>query len=170
MTESGLGGERVLAMERINDNPAVGFIYTLLMTSLVADNAKVLTPIEKERFILADRNGFPLNGQIPRTTQVYGGTGNETITINGSNNLLVAGALVGTLTINLTSSAKVKNRQITIHVRGGVGQIVTVNFPVAPYVNYDNGAAGTITTKNIAVSANNQKMVIEFTDTYSYIN
>jgi len=140
------------------------------MTSLTADNAVVLSPIEKERFLLADKNGFPLNRQIPRTSQTYAGTGNETITINGSNNFLVTNALVGALVIDLTSAAKMRNRQITINVRGGVGQIVTVNFPAAPYLTYDNGAAGTITTKNIPVSANNQRMTIDFTDTYAFVN
>ena len=140
------------------------------MTSVVATDAVILTPMDKERPLLADKSGAPLNKQIPRTLQLYTGNGATPITFDGSNALFVTGALGGALTVNATTVNNLIGRAISIYVRGGVGQNVVINFPAAGYLVYNRGTAGTVTTLTIAASANNQNVVIDFHPTFSYIN
>jgi hypothetical protein len=144
------------------------------MTSLTSTDAVILGPMDKERPLLVDKNGAPLNKQVPRLQQQYNGAGGETILFDGSNSLFVNGvngALAGVLTINATSVANLRGRNIAIHVRGGVGQNVVVNFPVAGYPIYVTGAAGAgATTQTITANANNQVLRIEFGTNAAFIN
>ncbi len=141
------------------------------MTSLTSTDAVILGPMDKERPLLVDKNGAPLNKQIPRLQQQYNGAGGETILFDGSNSLFVNGALAGVLTINATSVANLRGRNIAIYVRGGVGQNVVVNFPVAGYPIYVTGAAGVgATTQTITANANNQVLRIEFGTNAAFIN
>jgi len=141
------------------------------MTSLTSTDAVILGPMDKERPLLVDKNGAPLNKQIPRLQQQYNGAGGETILFDGSNSLFVDGALAGVLTINATSVANLRGRNIAIYVRGGVGQNVVVNFPVAGYPIYVTGAAGAgATTQTITANANNQVLRIEFGTNAAFIN
>ncbi len=141
------------------------------MTSLTSTDAVILGPMDKERPLLVDKNGAPLNKQIPRLQQQYNGAGGETILFDGSNSLFVNRALAGVLTINATSVANLRGRNIAIHVRGGVGQNVVVNFPVAGYPIYVTGAAGVgATTQTITANANNQVLRIEFGTNAAFIN
>ena len=141
------------------------------MTSLTSTDAVILGPMDKERPLLVDKNGAPLNKQIPRLQQQYNGAGGETILFDGSNSLFVNGALAGVLTINATSVANLRGRNIAIYVRGGVGQNVVVNFPVAGYPIYVTGAAGAgATTQTITANANNQVLRIEFGTDAAFIN
>ena len=141
------------------------------MTSLTSTDAVILGPMDKERPLLVDKNGAPLNKQIPRLQQQYNGAGGETILFDGSNSLFVSGALAGVLTINATSVANLRGRNIAIYVRGGVGQNVVVNFPVAGYPIYVTGAAGAgATTQTITANANNQVLRIEFGTNAAFIN
>lgn len=141
------------------------------MTSLTSTDAVILGPMDKERPLLVDKNGAPLNKQVPRLQQQYNGAGGETILFDGSNSLFVSGALAGVLTINATSVANLRGRNIAIYVRGGVGQNVVVNFPVAGYPIYVTGAAGAgATTQTITANANNQVLRIEFGTNAAFIN
>ena len=49
------------------------------MTSLLALNARLPSAISRKRYLKADKEGVPLDKQVPRTYQVYEGTGGETI-------------------------------------------------------------------------------------------
>lgn len=140
------------------------------MASSIATDAVLLTPIDKERPLLVDKSGIPLNRQVPRTQQVYTGNGATPITFDGSNSLLITGALAGALTVNALTVNNLVSRMINVYVRGGVGQNVVINFPVAGYLVYNRGTAGAITTLTIAASANNQNVSIEFGATAAYIN
>lgn len=139
------------------------------MTSTTGKDAGLITPIEKKRFLQADKNGAPLNRQVPRTQQSYTGTGGETITLNGSNYLFVTTALAGVLTINCQDVSNLRGRLITIYVRGGVGQNVAFQFPAAGYPVYNTGTAGTVTALTVATSANNQRVQIEFGQNFGWI-
>lgn len=139
------------------------------MASQVATDAVLTTPIDKKRPLLGDKAGVPLNRQIPRTQQVYTGNGAVPITLDGSNSLLVTGALAAPLVVNATSVNNLIQRAIAVYVRGGVGQNVVINFPVAGYPVYSKGAAGTVTTITLPVSANNQNLFIDFGATAAYI-
>jgi hypothetical protein len=139
------------------------------MTSLTAKDAGLLTPVEKRRPLLADKNGFPLNKQVPKTQQAYAGVGGETITLDGSDALFVTVGLTGVLTINATDASNLRGRIINVYVRGGVGQNVVINFPAAGYPMYIGGAAGAATAYTIAANANNQKATIHFGTTFAYI-
>lgn len=140
------------------------------MTSVTAIDGVLLTPVEKRRYILADKNGAPLNKQVPKTQQIYSGVGGETITLDGSDNLFIITGLTGVLTINATNPSSLRGRRVNIFVRGGVGQNVVINFPAAGYPTYIGGAAGAATTHTIATNANNQKATIEFGITFAYVN
>ena len=138
------------------------------MTSVVGANAVVDKTLAKTRYLKVDKEGVPLNLQVPLTTQVVTATGG-TITFTGARIVPVLTALVGVLTINATSHLGLIGREITVYVRGGVGQNVVINFPAAGYPVYVNGVAGASTTYTIAASANNQAASIRFGPTAGFV-
>lgn len=140
------------------------------MTSLVASNAVLPNPIAKDRFIRCNKEGVPIDLQVPVSSQDLTGVTGGTIVPTGAGVIAVTGALATPLIINATNHLNLIGRTITVYVRGGVGQTVTINFPVAGYSTYTAGAAGTVTTLVLAVLATNQVTRITFTPTGAFIN
>lgn len=86
------------------------------MTSTLATNA-VLPSIGQSHFLRADKNGYPLQKQVPKTYQHYTGTGGETIVPDGSDIITVdASALTGNLTLNFTPNRNFIGRHIDLIV------------------------------------------------------
>ena len=132
------------------------------MTSPLALNAVILNSTDVPYYLRATKEGQPLDGQVPRTTQTYTGVGGATIIPAGSNNFHVSGPLTGVLTLNCTSRFNFINRVLVVTVAPGVGQNVVINLPAAPYLTHVKGAAAAVTTYTLAASANAQEIAIEF--------
>lgn len=131
------------------------------MTSTLSKKAIVVKPHETKYYIPADKNGFPLQGQIARTADVYTGTGG-TVVSTGKHDLFVNSVLASTLIVNMQDTAELTGRRITVTVRGGASQIVRLLFPAAGYTMYVDGGAATVTQYDIAVSANAQSVDVIF--------
>jgi hypothetical protein len=139
------------------------------MTSNVSKNAYLGTPSERQRFIKADKNGIPVDKQIPRTWENYSGAGGATVVPNGSHSYNVLGVLAGVLTINCTDVSNFVGRSLLVTVRGGATQNVVINFPAAGYDVRVKGAAGSVTSYTIAANANNQNIMIDFRSDGAFI-
>ena len=141
------------------------------MTSVLATNGIPQTPTSKNRFLKVNKEGIPLTLQVHRTTQQNTVVGPATLTFDGSNDVTVTNALTGAITFNATSVNNLIGREITIRVRGGVGQNVLVTLPAAGYPVYTKGVAGTQASPyTILANANNQTVVLTFTPTAGFIN
>lgn len=140
------------------------------MTSNLSKAAYVPTPSERQRFLKVDKNGFPVDKQIPRTWQNYSGAGGVTVIPDGSNSFNVLGVLAGVLTLNCTDVSNFIGRSLNVTVRGGATQNVVINFPAAGYDVRVKGTAGSVTTYTIAASANNQNALIDFRQDGAFIN
>lgn len=101
------------------------------MTNVLAVNAVVPKKIDTQYFLRATKQGFPINNQIPRTYQVYTGTGNQTINYDGSNEIRIFGqTLVGPLIINFGPQRRLRDmvgRLVTLNIIGPVTQSITLN-------------------------------------------
>lgn len=139
------------------------------MTSNLSKDAYVGTPSERKRYLRADKNGNPVNKQIPQTWENYSGVGGVTVVPNGSHSYNVLGVLTGVLTLNCTDVSNFVGRSLMVTVRGGASQDVVVNFPAAGYSVRVKGSAGTVTTYTIAANANNQSIMIYFRQDGAYI-
>lgn len=132
------------------------------MTSPLATNAVILNPNDIQYYLRATKEGQPLDGQVPRTTQTYTAVGGATIVPLGTNVLHVTGPLTGVLTINCTNRFNFINRILVVTVAPGVGQNVVINLPAAPYLTHVKGSAAAVTTYTLAASANAQQIAIDF--------
>jgi len=139
------------------------------MTSPVSKDAIVLTPSDRPRYLAVDKNGIPLTKQIARTWEDYTGVGGVTVVPDGSSSYNVLGVLTGVLTLNCTDVSNFVGRSLLVTVRGGASQNVVINFPAAGYDVRVKGSAGSVTSYTLAVSANNQSVVIDFRQTGAYI-
>lgn len=132
------------------------------MTSPLATNAVILNANDVQYYLRATKEGQPLDGQIPTTTQTYTGVGGVTIVPTGANNLHVSGPLTGPLVINCTSRFNFINRTLMVTVAPGVGQSVTISLPAAPYLTHVKGSAAAVITHVLAASANAQEVTVQF--------
>ena len=131
------------------------------MTSTLSKKALVPRAHETKYFVPADKNGFPLQGQIARTVDVYTGTGG-TIVSSGKSDLFVNAVLASTLIVNMQDVSELVGRKITVTVRPGATQIVRLLFPAAGYTVYVEGSAAPITQYDIPVSLNAQSTEVIF--------
>lgn len=84
------------------------------MTSPFATNA-VLKKLKKQRWLEVDEQGVPLQRQVPQTYQIYSGQGNETITYDGSNCLVIENSLTsGVLTVDFSEMHNYCGRLATL--------------------------------------------------------
>lgn len=101
------------------------------MSNPRATNAVVTTPVGRKRYLESTKDGAPINRQVPRTYQVYAGTGNATIDYDGSNELVVFGStLTGPLTVNLGPLSRIRNmvgRSVTLNIVSPISQTITLN-------------------------------------------
>lgn len=105
------------------------------MSNPRADNATLLTPSSTKRYILATKEGTPLDRQIYRTYQTYTGTGG-TVVYDGSNELIIfANSLVSTLFVELATTAQqarnLNGRLLNVHVAGTTAQNVVLQSGTA---------------------------------------
>lgn len=131
------------------------------MTSTLSKKAVVPRAHETKYYIPADKNGFPLQGQVARTVDIYTGTGG-TMVVSGKSDLFVNSVLTSTLIVNMQDIAELVGRRITVTVRPGASQIVRLLFPAAGYTVYVDGSALAITQYDIPVSANAQSTEVIF--------
>ena len=131
------------------------------MTSSFSKKGVVIKPHETKYFLAADKNGYPLNGQVARTVDVYTGTGG-TIVASGKNDLFVNSVLASTLIVNMQDTPELIGRRITVTVRPGATQIVRLLFPAAGYTVYVDGTAAAVTQYDIGISANAQSVDVIF--------
>lgn len=101
------------------------------MTNVLATNAVVPKVIDTPYFLKASKNGFPISGQVPRTYQIYGGTGDETIAYDGSNEIRIFGQLLaGPLIISFGPAKSIRNwvgRTVTLNIIGPIAEEVTLS-------------------------------------------
>ena len=101
------------------------------MTSALATNAIVPKNIDTVFHLKATRTGAPLNKQVPRTYQIYTGTGNQTIQYDGSNEIIINGpTLTGPLIIQFGPIANIRNaigRKLNIIIVSPIFQTITLN-------------------------------------------
>jgi len=131
------------------------------MTSTIAKKAVIVKPHESKYYLPADKNGFPLQGQVARTADVYTGTGG-TIVSNGKCDLFVNSVLASTLIVDMQDTPELTGRRITVTVRGGATQIVRLLFPASGYTMYVDGSAAAVTQYDIGISANAQSVDVIF--------
>lgn len=131
------------------------------MTSSFSKKAIVRRPHETEFYLKADRNGNPLQGQIPRTADIYTGTGG-TIVCSGKSDLFVANVLSSMLIVNMQDTPELIGRGITVTLRPALTQTVRLLFPSAGYTVYVDGASAAVTQYDIATSANAQSVEVIF--------
>lgn len=139
------------------------------MTSQKATNAFVPTASTKYFTLKADKNGIPIDLQVPRTSEIYSGGGDVTIIPNGSSNFVVSAVLDGVLTLNCSNVSNFIGRNINILVRPGTTENVVINFPSSGYTVYNVGAAAAVTSYTITAGDNAQRITIEFMDTIAFI-
>ena len=104
------------------------------MTSTLATNAVVDTTLTRKHYLRADKEGRPLDKQVPRTYQVYTGTGSlgEVLDYDGSDELvLFADNLTGPLIVRFGPTiSKTRNwlgREMKIQINGQTTQSITLN-------------------------------------------
>lgn len=101
------------------------------MTNVLAVNAVVPKKIDTQYFLRATKQGVPIDNQVPRTYQVYTGTGNQTIDYDGSNEIRIFGpTLTGPLTINMGPLRRLRNmvgRILTINIIAPINQTITLS-------------------------------------------
>ena len=83
------------------------------MTSTLATNSE-LVRTGREHFLRSDKNGFPLNKQVPKTYQVIT-AGNQTVAWDGSDYVVIADSLAaGNLTITVNNTVNNYGRRLSI--------------------------------------------------------
>jgi len=133
------------------------------MTSRQATNFVSPSPNQKPHYIQCDKDGIPLQKQIPLTFEVYSGDGNETIEPDGSLAFSVGNVLTGPLTIDFrTHIQNYYRRSVRIFTVAGLTQNVTLLFPLAGFFVSELGTPNVINNYVIAPSANHQYVQIEF--------
>lgn len=106
------------------------------MSNLLATNSQK-TIVSKKHFLQCDREGFPIEGQVPLTYQMYTGDGDETISISGKNYLILNTTLsAGPLVIDTFDGFNNLGRQVKIlSLQPITNNIVLNNSPSLIYVS-----------------------------------
>jgi len=142
------------------------------MSNDLANNAELVSTITKHRYLEVDKSGYPLNKQVPRTVQVYEGTGGEQIIYDGSSDILIkADDLVGDLEIilgpEIQNIRNLVNRCLSIQICGRTGN--TINVDSQPVSMRINGTTAVESYHKI-IGDNNSKTVTLYFSEEEYIN
>jgi hypothetical protein len=106
------------------------------MTSTYARNAATITSVTKIRYLKSNKDGLPLDKQVPRSVQLYTGTGGagEILDYDGSNDVVImAGNLTGNLIVRFIPPAdpshkfNLLGREAKIHVSGATTRTITLS-------------------------------------------
>ena len=105
------------------------------MTSPLANNFVEGDHLGRKYYLAADRNGFPLQGQVPKTLYTYTGVGNVSLTSlpgEGTDTLFINSSLAaGALNIDLTDDQTYNNligRSVRIKLISTAANAVTVDI------------------------------------------
>jgi hypothetical protein len=100
------------------------------MSNPFASNAIVTRATEKKRYLKVNKEGAPINKQVPRTYQNYTGTGGS-LTYDGSNEIRINGsALTSPLIIQFGPTTNVRNwvgRCVDINIYTPNSRTITLN-------------------------------------------
>ena len=107
----------------------------------------------KINYLETDRDGVPLQGQVPKTVETYSGVGGVDYVPDGKDYLVVSGLGTGVLNVDLTENQSYNNmigRTMTIYVLPSAGHNVTVDITGGPVARQfrltgDTGDIATIT-------------------------
>lgn len=142
------------------------------MTNVLATNAVIPQASDVEYYLPGTQEGFPLNKQVPRTYQIYTGTGGS-IAYDGSNELIISGNLLtSSLTVNLsTGLTQARNnigRSLIIHVIGLTTQnvIVTCSIPTQIIIA---GTATSVSSYTIIGGAVYKSVSVYFINTSVFV-
>ena len=98
------------------------------MTSPFATNFRTRR-LGKQRFLEVDENGYPLQGQVAKTRQLYTGQGNETIEYDGSTSLIIMNALTdGPLTVDFSAMNNWMGRDMNLVLCEELANTFTMDF------------------------------------------
>lgn len=104
------------------------------MTSPLGSNAVLEYNSTPKRYLRADKEGRPVNKQVPRTYQVYTGTGSlgEILDYDGSDEVVIfADNLIGPLIIRFgptrTNTRNWLGRVVKVQINGQTSQTITLN-------------------------------------------
>lgn len=140
------------------------------MSNSKATDAIVPKTIDTQYFLRATKNGIPINGQVPRTYQAYTGSGNQTITYDGSNEIRIFGpTLTGPLTINFGPLSRLRNlvgRLVTLNVIAPISQTITLSTsPAFMVINgtglqqFTHQISGNNTSKSITIYFHSEQYI-----------
>jgi len=120
---------------KANHETGIPIIFLLgRMTSPLATNF-VSTLQSQIHYLQVDKNGYPLQGQIPQTVETYSGVGGVDYIPDGKDYLVVSGLGTGVLNIDLTADQDYNNmigRTVTVYVMPSAGNNVTVDITGGP--------------------------------------
>jgi len=139
------------------------------MTSPLSRNALALTPISKKYYLHSNKEGYPLNKQVPRTIQTYNGTGGTTISYDGSNDIvIVAENLTSNLIISFCPSVandrlNLLGKEVKIHITGPTTRSITLNS--APVFMKINGTSLTQVSHIIPGDGLSKTITVSFATT-----
>ena len=96
------------------------------MTSSLATNYISTEAVESQYFLKSDKNGFPLQKQIPKTYLIFSqGTG--TINYTGETDIIVDGStLTGPVIIDITDAKNHLGRSVNIQIIAPINQTITL--------------------------------------------
>lgn len=103
------------------------------MSGPKSNNATIPSPLAKKTFILANKDGVPLQRQIFSSNQEHTGIGNEQITLDGSRTFSylidnTAGAL--NITLTLQDIRNMVNRRVAVCISADHSADITFTLPV----------------------------------------
>ena len=142
------------------------------MSNDLANDAELVSTITKHRYLEVDKSGYPLNKQVPRTVQVYQGTGGDQLFYDGSNDILIkADDLSADLQIilgpEIQNIRNLVNRQLTIQISGRTENTISIDSnPVEMWIN---GTSSRESYHNI-IGDNTYKTVTLYFSEEEYIN
>lgn len=104
------------------------------MTSRFATNY-ISSGVSRKHYLESNRDGFPLQNQIPRTIQTYSGNGNQTIPLTTYNVLSIDSVLnAGPLTLTCIDTPNYFGRLITIESLNTITNNIVINYGAGRFI------------------------------------
>lgn len=98
------------------------------MSNPKANNAVLTTASNTKRYLRVDKDGVPLQRQVPRTRQIYTGTGGDRLIYDGSNDVIInQDNLNADLIFYITDLQNWVGRNFVLHLLGTTKQTITID-------------------------------------------